>query len=116
MHENNPNNQPSHDDRPRESHAPQTNPEHKSQGPGGIAGIIIIIAIVVLGGLYLWGQALEEREQSAEEILNKPDQTTQELKQQSTSTAIESIEKDLETTGLDNLDKELEDIESELNF
>lgn len=90
---------------------------------GPVIGIAIIIVILIFGGLYYWGakiskqDAIDNQENlTAEQIENKADQTTQQLQTQSTSDEITDIEADLNTTDLENLDKELENIDLELNL
>ena len=61
--------------------APMSAPSDSGAGP--IVGAIIIVAVLVLGGLYYWGAYLEERDRAsmtAEEILAAPDALLDELK------------------------------------
>ena len=91
-------------------------PQEKTVGP--IVGAVIIVVVLVLGGLYFWGQKIAEERttpQTAEEILEAPDEVLESLEQQGASDEIEDIEKDLNATELENLDAELENIEAELN-
>jgi uncharacterized protein HemX len=100
---------------------PAPAPEEKSSW-GSAIGIILIIAIIIIGGLYFWGQKIDERlsefeagDVTVEDILNAPDSQLEALsEEQSTSTDITDIEEDLDTTDLDNLDAELKAIEAEL--
>ena len=84
---------------------------------GSIVGIIIIIAVLVLGGLYYWGVKLNDRGLdtiTGEEIENLPDEQLVDLQTQDTSNTVESIENDLNATDLEGLDAELDQIEADL--
>lgn len=83
---------------------------HKSFGP--LIGIVIIIIILVAGGLYLWS----EQSSSLESLSPDNDGVIDELQAQGTSDKVGDIEEDLDTTNLDNLDADLEAIESELGL
>ena len=94
--------------------APVTEPEKKSAGP--LVGIIIIVVLIVLAGFYFWGSLLGDRNMTAEEIASEPDSALVELEEQSASDEVIDIEIDLDSTQLDDLDKELGDIDLELEF
>lgn len=84
-------------------------PEKKSSGP--LIAVIIILALIVIGGLYF----LKAR--SSQDIYTPPAVETSDvdtLKQQSSSDTLESIEADLNATNLDNLDQGAAAIEAEL--
>ena len=87
--------------------------EGKSFGP--IIGIIIIVIILIFGGLYFWGQQLNE-EVSIESLAPSADETIGTLEMQSTSDEISDIESDLDLTDLEDLDADLDSIEDELGF
>lgn len=74
-----------------------------------MAGSIIIIVILIIGGIYVFKQNWD-----------KPADTTpptvEELKNQGTSTDIKDIKADIENTDIGNLDAELKQIEAELNI
>ena len=97
-----------------EIEAPQTN------STGAIIGSIIIIIILIIGGLYLWGKQIVEKETQVsitpEQILSETDPVLDSLKNQGVSDKITDIEADLNATDLNNLDKELQNINTELNF
>lgn len=85
---------------------------------GPIVGAVIIVLILVLGGLYFWGERLNESQESltAEQIEQTPDETLLELKTQGGSDELADIEADAAATDLENLDIELKNIEAELNY
>ena len=89
---------------------------------GAMIGSIIIIIVLILGGLYVWTKREtlpapmpSEGMESAEDIMNLPDNDLTALTSQSNSDELSSIEKDLNETGLQNLEVELGAIEQELN-
>lgn len=64
-----------------------------SSGP--IIGAIVILAIVILGGLYFWGQRAGN------------ETAVDEIDRQNSSDEAAAIEADLDTTDVENLDAEL---------
>ncbi|HEY4487109.1 MAG TPA: hypothetical protein VJB70_05295 [Candidatus Paceibacterota bacterium] len=92
--------------------------ENNQNSIGPIAGVVLVIAILAIGGFYFFGKELSQRTEapSAEEILSAPDQALQNLQTQGTSDEVTAIEADLTSTNLENLDAELNTIETELNF
>jgi len=100
-----------------------TTPETVSEMPveekstGAIIGIIIIVVLLVIGGLYFLGQRTNKEPATLEEILAEPDTSIEVLGTQGTSDEIADIEAD--TTGsidFAELDAELGDIEAELSL
>ena len=105
--------------------------EHHSS-TGLMIGVLVLVLIVILGGLYLWGNSLKTtpgtttttteptRSGPTTEIPNNEPETDraeadiQALETMSTSDELSAIEADLDATLLD-LDVELESIDSELN-
>ena len=79
---------------------------------GSIVGTIIIIAIIILGGLYFWGKRIEENKlkqnlvtgTTSEEI--SANEATA-IKSVSSGDDITSIEADLNNTNLNNLGAEM---------
>jgi uncharacterized protein HemX len=100
-----------------ENSEPEVRPnlQPKEGGAGPIIGSIVIIVLIVLGGIYYWNTLSEDRGANQDGA-----QTQEEMDAQtSTSTLSESdeitdIETDLNTTEIDGLDQELEDIENEI--
>ena len=90
---------------------PNMTPDKETKGP--MVGIIIIIILLVVGGIYLW------QSRTSPEVINitstSTDPATQQLGTQSTSVNLEDIEGDINATNLNDLAAELDDIETELN-
>lgn len=91
---------------------------------GAILGVLIIVLILILGGLYLWGSTLSTNENAARverTIPNNEPETPranadrQILNTTSSSNELDAISADLESTNLDSLDAELNQIEAEMN-
>ena len=88
-------------------------PTNKS-GIGSIIATIIIIAIIILGGLYFWGKRVEES-QSAQNMIKEttaqattaPQSEAAAIRSVSSSDDLNSIDADLQATKLDNLGAEL---------
>ena len=98
---------PMHDEQP----APAPH-EKRSMGP--VIGSIIIIAVIVIGGLYLYGQQVVKNEgagMTAEEIEAQADPELEELQEQGISTDLDSIESDLDANSFDDIDAELGDLD-----
>ncbi|MBI1975545.1 MAG: hypothetical protein HYS59_00910 [Candidatus Vogelbacteria bacterium] len=89
--------------------------QEQQQGVGPLFGIIIIVLVLVLGGLYYAGSRPSgQSAQTAEEILAQDDASLENLLVQQSSDGVASIEADLSATDLDGLDAEIGAIESEL--
>ncbi len=84
---------------------------------GSIIGIIIIITIIILGGLYFWGKRVEEAKYK-EQMINEAQNQNQAdnvvvnestaIKTTSSGDDLNSIENDLNSTKIDNLSAELD--------
>lgn len=98
-----------------------SNETHKKP-VGPIIGIAIIVVIMIFGGLYYWGAQISKQNKvkqenlTAEQIGSQTDNAALQLQAQSQSDEIADIETDLNTTDLENLDQELENIDLEFNF
>ena len=110
---------------------------HDHESPshlGPILGVLIVLLVLILGGLYLWGSTLMDNaiEEAAVENLpttrtpteipvnNEPENANaraevEALETVSTSDEIEAIEADIDATNLDSLDAELDAIDAELD-
>ncbi|MDP2705154.1 MAG: hypothetical protein Q8O71_01995 [bacterium] len=84
-------------------------PVASSVGP--LVGIIIVVIIIVLGGMYFWGQRVDR---SGIDPMLENDAMTQSLENQSSSDDLTAIEADIDNTDLENLDAELNQINSDL--
>ena len=87
--------------------------ETQKSSIGGIIGTIIIIALIILGGLYFWGKRIEESR--AKQELTSDNTPTQaevneaaSIKSVSSSDDLNSIEGDLNATNFENLDAEMQ--------
>lgn len=77
---------------------------------GAIIGILVIIIILVIGGLYFWGERLAgtDKQQAGTPAAFQPEE--------STSDEIIDIEADLSATALEGFDTELNSINTELGI
>lgn len=94
--------------------ADMSSEKHRSMGP--VIGSIIIIAVIVIGGLYLYGQQVVKTEQeamTAEEIDAMEDQELQDLQTVSDSDDLDSIETDLNANSFNEVDAELDALNNE---
>jgi len=76
-------------------------PIKKDTGVGPIIGSIIIIILIVLGGLYFWGYAIEKNKSDAPAEQNSED--------------LNRIEADLNSTNVDDSETDLKQIDAEIN-
>ncbi|HEY5600704.1 MAG TPA: hypothetical protein VIK81_01305 [Patescibacteria group bacterium] len=83
----------------------------------GNATIIIIIAILlVVVGLVAWGYLAKGTSNiDLGDLTSKSDSKIEELKKQSTSDEISAIESDLNSTNIERLDEDLDQVNSDLN-
>ena len=113
---------------PEEQFGATATPSDRSAHLGIILGILIVLLIIILGGLYMWGSTLGNTQ--APDILpyqrptaeenNEPESTNAEadietFQALSNSTEINAIQADIESTNLDELDTELNAIDAELD-
>lgn len=69
---------------------------------GPVLGVLLVVIVLALGALYVIGQM------NGDKVLETEDPLIEEMSEQSTSTAISSIEADLNSTNMDAIDAELE--------
>lgn len=92
--------------------------EEKSMG--ALIGSIIVVAVIVIGGIYFWMTRSSEStapvttETSPLGQTVTPDKEIAALQNQGTSDEISDIEKDLNATNFDNLDAGMGDIDAQL--
>jgi uncharacterized protein HemX len=89
----------------------QNQPEKKSMGP--LVAVIVILALIIIGGLYFLKQRSNQQVYVPVEQEQK-DAVTESLNQQGSSDELNSIESDLNTTNVDSLDQGATVIEAEL--
>ena len=88
--------------------------EEKAIGPA--IGVIIIILVLILGGLYFWGERMNKNtvmQNPQIEETASPDAQMMELQQQSSSDDINSIDADLKATDVGSLGNETTDMNAE---
>ena len=73
-------------------------PSGSSSGP--VIGVIVILVVIILAGLYFWGQR-----GGAEDV--NTDQAAEAITTQSDSDDTNSIENDLNNTDIENIDSEI---------
>lgn len=86
--------------------------QDSSKSIGPIIGIIIIILIMILGGLYFWGQRVERTRINQLEGGETSDALSA-LPTQSGSDDVSSIEADLSAASFDSLGSEMNSVEAE---
>src|SRR3989344_3245973 len=94
---------------------PQASQEEGSVG--ALIGSIIVVAVIVIGGIYFWMTRSGETPSTETSPLGQtvpPDQETAALLNQGTSDEISDIENDLNATNLNNLDAGMNDINAQL--
>lgn len=90
---------------------------------GLMLGALILLVVIILGGLYLWGQSLSKNDPAFQERVipnNEPETPraivdTQILETLSPSDDLGAIEADLNSTNLDSIDADMTTIDAELN-
>ena len=87
-------------------------PEKKSYG--ALIAVIVILALIVIGGLYFLGQRMD-KSSYATSPKNEADPITESLKNQSDSDSLSAIEKDLNSTNVSNLDQGATAMQAEVN-
>ena len=113
---------------PEENFGATTEIPDRTTHLGIILGILIVLLVLILGGLYLWGTTLQTTptstvpniERPTAEENNEPESTNAEAEVEtlgalSTSNEIDAITADIESTNLDELDAELDAIDTELD-
>ncbi len=109
---------------PAEMKMPTTFSESHHSQTGVILGVLIVVLVIMLGGLYLWGASLSQQEtpqiERMPDIVNNEPETpranadVQMLRTVSSSDELDAIEADIESTNLNTLGSELDEIGREL--
>ncbi|HEX4799208.1 MAG TPA: hypothetical protein VFV22_01590 [Candidatus Paceibacterota bacterium] len=92
-----------------------TSPTHH----GPVLGLLVIILVVILGGLYLWGSILNTQEPVAPQVINNEPETPRaeadiEISRTlSSSDEIDAIETDIVNTNLDSIDADIQAMDIE---
>lgn len=94
---------------------------------GIILGILIVMLVLILGGLYLWGELILKNQQTVpvdtlrptasennEPESNNAEADVETLGAMSTSDEIDAINADLESTTINELDADLNAIDAEI--
>lgn len=96
----------------------QNNMHENKSSIGSIIGTVIVIAIIILGGLYFWGKRIDEAKIQQDTALQQAQMDNTQNAQQSASEAdniknvsgsddLNSLEAELNATNLNGLDAEL---------
>lgn len=87
---------------------------NKDGGTGAFVGSLIIIIVIILGGIYVFNSIQEQIgvTKTTESPDTNTDETGTKLNEQDDVT---SLEADLNGSDIDNLDKELESIDTEFD-
>ena len=86
-------------------------PQKKSE-VGPIIGTVVIIAVIILGGLYFWGKRLEEAKLKQNLVTDSTSSQSTEsdeasrIRNTSSSDDLNSIQADLNATSYNNLNSE----------
>ncbi len=95
---------------------------------GVILGVLVLVLMLILGGLYLWGRSMQtemspvptqDTERPTAEENNEPESTNAESDVEtaaalSPSDELEAIQADIDATRLDTLNQEIPAIEAEI--
>jgi len=84
---------------------------------GPIIGSVVVVLVIVLGGIYLYGERLKDKinEEAPVENIKAEDQATNSLEQQGSSDSLSEISADLQASDFNGLDAESMAIEQELS-
>ena len=77
-------------------------PQKKSHG--ALIAVIVILFLIVIGGLYFLGQRMSDSSYKMSDT-NGADSTTEQIKSQSSSDDVSSINADLKASNVDSLDQ-----------
>ncbi len=87
----------------------------KDSTVGPMVGSVIVILLMIIGGLYFLGTVINIRKEEikTEQIVEEQDKTRQveDTVKQSKSDAVLDIESDIKSTNIDDLDRDLNQIQ-----
>jgi FtsZ-interacting cell division protein ZipA len=82
--------------------------EQQKSSIGGIIGTIIIIALIILGGLYFWGKRIEESKLKQDMATDgTPSQATAYQANVGSADDLNTIQADLNASNFDNLSSDM---------
>lgn len=87
-------------------------PHKKSYGP--LIAVVVILLVIIVGGLYFLGQRMSKTPYTPPADTTNTDSVTASLKSQSSSDDLNAIEKDLNSTDLNNLDQGAAALQAEI--
>jgi hypothetical protein len=83
--------------------------ENNENSAGPIIGLVIILALIILGGLYFWNERGDMNPAgTVPNTASTNESITASIEAQSNSDEIDSIQADLDSTETDSLDSELQ--------
>lgn len=85
---------------------PIENNDNNENGAGPVIAIVVVLAMIILGGLYFWGERSNMDTYGAPSI----EQTVESISTQSSSDEVSDIEADLNDTSVEDLGSELDSI------
>jgi flagellar basal body-associated protein FliL len=99
--------------------------EDKSSHLGVILGVLIVVLMLILGGLYLWSTSLQDEmpvvvpdtqrptaEENNEPESNNAEADAQALETTSTSDEIDAIEADIQSSNIDTVDSDMQALDA----
>ena len=89
--------------------------QNNENSTGPVIAIIIVLAMVVLGGVYFWGErqnTLEPNTETATSAINESnvEEVASIIESQSTSDDATSMQSDLENTNIDSIGSDLNNL------
>lgn len=85
-------------------------PELEKKSVGPMVGLVIVVIIIILGGLYFWK---EQTDKAYEDTMMEKDEVAM-INEQSSSDEVSLIEADLQATSINSIDTEYSAIDAEL--